>query len=514
MEHTQSNQSIIIKKALEKIKDPETQSAVKSLVGDGIKQAYEDTKSGDFTRTIRTLTLGALTLIPYGGAFVSQILGVLWVTKETNPLKVLEDQIKDLEGKVKALNSSHLKAKYDVLMKELQRFEDGMNHQPGTPSFYDAGSIEQTNRMSAQLINSKFKDLIKACEIEILRTEELPIYTLVATAHLVFLQIIQHNWKSTKLQIDQHSYDLYYKDDIQKLPGEYLNHIMNTYKTKKDEYQKEMQDVVKGAPVSYTSDDGKLNLKVMQDKYDELYKKFEADGRTAIWSGQVDTMNKLRKAINDYITLMTKKNKYYYETAGNEAFQLLTLGKWVQENGNWHFVDNAGLKKTGWLQLGDNRYYFSPTTRQMVTGKFDIENKTYYFKPNTGEMETSWIQDGDTKYYFSPADGTKNYAGTSFKKGEMMTGFVQLINKDGEDYYYFSPTNDATNDYQKKKTFKKGEMWTGWLEDSGKWYYMNKGEKATRDKGIMLHDEKIELDNGKGVKKWYNFDYKGVGTNS
>lgn len=76
-------------------------------------------------------------------------------------------------------------------------------------------------------------------------------------------------------------------------------------------------------------------------------------------------------------------------------------------------------------------------------------------------METGFVQDGDTKYYFSPGDGMKYYDGTTFNKGEMMTGFVQLINKNGKDYYYFSPINDATNDYQKKKTFKKGKCGQG-----------------------------------------------------
>ncbi|MHA4327921.1 hypothetical protein [Bacillus cereus] len=89
------------------------------------------------------------------------------------------------------------------------------------------------------------------------------------------------------------------------------------------------------------------------------------------------------------------------------------------------------------MELWADWYYLNPEkndlkdsagdtfkTRERVTGKIDIGNKTYYFKPGTGEMVTGFVQDGDTQYYFSP-------------------------------------TNNATNDYQKKKHLKKEKCGQG-----------------------------------------------------
>ncbi|MGX5634307.1 insecticidal delta-endotoxin Cry8Ea1 family protein [Bacillus thuringiensis] len=489
--------------------DSKTQQAIVKLGGDGLKQTYKDLQSGNFEETARTLTLGAVALIPYGGAFVSPILGLLWPGSESDKMKELQDQIKAVDEKVNALQNANLKAKYDALMADLHQFENGMNNKSGSSSFRMAGSIEESNRTAAMHINSKFKELIQQCKIEMLKNEELPMYTLVATAHLVFLQIIEKNQSNPRLQLDQQSYNTYYKEDIQNLPGEYANYVMKTYKTTIEDYKKQMQDIAKNAPEgNYTSADEQQVLKMMQDKFNEKFKNFMHDGTASAISGQSDIMNKLQKAINDYSTLMNKKNKYYQETAGSEAFQIVATGHWVQENNKWSFIDTKNEKKTDWLQLGEKWYYLNPEKNdiknsagetfkpgEMVTGKFDIKGKTYFFKPDTGEMATGWAKDGDKYYYLSPADGTKNWdakqgrdaahGGATFNKGEMMYGWLDL-----EHYYYASPKDGAQNSDGVK--FNKGEMWTGWLENPvkpGEWYYMRKEAKANQPIGSMMHDE-------------------------
>ncbi|MFV5917004.1 hypothetical protein ACLIJ8_31460, partial [Bacillus cereus] len=116
----------------------------------------------------------------------------------------------------------------------------------------------------------------------------------------------------------------------------------------------------------------------------------------------------------------------------------------------------------------------------MVTGKIDIDGKTYFFKPDTGEMITGWAQDRDKYYYVSPANGFKNWAGDTFNKGDLVTGWIQP--PEGNTYY-LSPADGSTND--DGVAFKKGEMMTGWVQvksdgtmqkDYGAWYYLDNKE--------------------------------------
>ncbi|HDR7712783.1 TPA: hypothetical protein QCX89_004859 [Bacillus cereus] len=81
--------------------------------------------------------------------------------------------------------------------------------------------------------------------------------------------------------------------------------------------------------------------------------------------------------------LQTNKQKFITST-----FQAILQGGWKLDNNAWSFIDKKGIKKTDWLHLGTNWYYLNPE-------KHDI----------------------------------KNYAGDSFKPGEMITGKIDIKGK-------------------------------------------------------------------------------------
>ncbi|MHA4327750.1 hypothetical protein [Bacillus cereus] len=56
--------------------DKNSLKEIASLGGGTLKQTYKDAyQSNDNSGTLRTLVLGAVVLIPYEGAFISQIIG-------------------------------------------------------------------------------------------------------------------------------------------------------------------------------------------------------------------------------------------------------------------------------------------------------------------------------------------------------------------------------------------------------------------------------------------------------
>lgn len=104
---------------------------------------------------------------------------------------------------------------------------------------------------------------------------------------------------------------------------------------------------------------------------------------------------------------------------------------WIQVDGNWfrldedgalltgwQLIDNMwyylnpvsgvnglpeGARATGWLKLGDARYWFD-NSGVMATGWKDLNGSRYWFD-DSGVMATGWLQDGANWYYMDPADG-------------------------------------------------------------------------------------------------------------
>ena len=97
----------------------------------------------------------------------------------------------------------------------------------------------------------------------------------------------------------------------------------------------------------------------------------------------------------------------------------------------------------GWLQGGNDWYYFNPINGQMQKSWLQGGNDWYYFNPVSGRMQKNWLQGGNDWYYFNPTSG------------HMQKSWLQ----GGNDWYYFSPTS--------------GHMQKGWLQGGNDWYYFN-----------------------------------------
>ena len=83
------------------------------------------------------------------------------------------------------------------------------------------------------------------------------------------------------------------------------------------------------------------------------------------------------KYVNDQWKYQRGANKFAYK-------------EWIEDNGNWYYMDNNGVMTTGWQQIDGLWYYLNPvsdgtrgarkTSYQMIDGKW------YFFDTATGAM--------------------------------------------------------------------------------------------------------------------------------
>ncbi|MGX5632200.1 insecticidal delta-endotoxin Cry8Ea1 family protein [Bacillus thuringiensis] len=386
---------------------------------------YKDLNSGNFNNTLRSVTMLSTALIPYGGAFISPIIGLLWSENTVDKTKQMMDSINALmDGAIKDYDLTTLKQDALTLQKELKTFQDSVN---GTISpsgtYYD--SIQNGNVTQAKIINSLFNRLIDQSQKPGHELAELPLFVNIATAQLTFFRYMEKNAvQHDRIKMDSENFNNYFANHLQNDQTTYL-----TTKQLGEKYVKYVNDTYNKAEIDFHKKTGGT-LKANAD-------------------------------INYYKGLIALKNL----TAGNEAFLLTALGK-------------------------------VPTDSNPPTPSVD----GYYLDNNMR------VANGET-YYISPYDGFKNWSGAEFKKGEKVTGWMQIR---GKDFYYFSPADGTTNG--DGTTFKKGEMMTGWVqvhESHDAWFYFDNKEGNKNFKGFtgrMLHNEKATVKNkeGKFIEHYFN----------
>ena len=139
---------------------------------------------------------------------------------------------------------------------------------------------------------------------------------------------------------------------------------------------------------------------------------------------------------------------------------------WQEIDGKkYFFVPDAGIRATGWIQIGIERYYFDENGI-LQTGWQTILDKQYYFAEE-GHLVTGWAEVDDVLYCFGK-DGValegwfEDETGRYYldAKGRPTVGLQEI---DGKRYWF-----DAN-----------GRPITGWVEQDGEKYYCKEdGEVA------------------------------------
>jgi len=78
---------------------------------------------------------------------------------------------------------------------------------------------------------------------------------------------------------------------------------------------------------------------------------------------------------------------------------------WKNENGIWHYLDNDGKMKKGWIKDTDENWYYLDNDGNMKTSWLkDVDGEWYYLE-NNGKMKTNWLKDTNGKWYYLHASG-------------------------------------------------------------------------------------------------------------
>ncbi|MGX4585497.1 insecticidal delta-endotoxin Cry8Ea1 family protein [Paenibacillus chitinolyticus] len=487
--------------------------SISTLMANTLTAALKDAQkdNGDFNDTFRTLAMAGAALIPYGGMFISPLIGLMWPEHNTPDTKALLEELrkelsKEMDTKIEDEHFSNLNTEFAVLRGDLKTLENSVNGKRSESFYNSQGTIQGTRRDWADAIQRAFKRLIMLTKQDTHKISDLPLYTSIAIAHMNFLTFIHLHGKGPKFQFAEKSLTDFY-DKINETTESYVDHIAKTYTEGNENFLEKMKNIISD---SSNISDWEVRLEKLTKERTDILKYSSGN---ILEQKRLHDLNheipKLAKDLSDYKKLVQDKKDFYNTTWDNEALKLIATGKWVEESGKWYFITKNGQKKFKWVLSGDKWYYLSPIKSdkfeqgQMMTGWVLSEDKYYYLSPTKtdkfeqGQMMTGWALDGNKWYYLSPKYNTTNYDGTKFEKGQRMTGWVKV---EGE-YYYLSPEETTSYDGEK---LKKGQMVTGWLENKKKWYYLDKtGE--TGKKGSMIHDRKITVDGEE-----YHFDEKGV----
>ncbi|WP_263142065.1 insecticidal delta-endotoxin Cry8Ea1 family protein [Pseudomonas sp. RIT-PI-AD] len=196
---------------------------------------YKDLNSGNFNNTARTFTMLGTALIPYGGAIITPLIGIIWkedTSGQEAKLQKMMRELSDLMGKkIEDYDISKLKQKNEALLDVLKKFEDSVNNLPQDYSEVQeySDTIQLANARYADMINVKFEELIKESSTPGYDVAELPVYTVIASAHLMFLKFMQENAvKHPRIQMDAEHYSRYFSR-FEDVAVKYKNYIYGVW---------------------------------------------------------------------------------------------------------------------------------------------------------------------------------------------------------------------------------------------------------------------------------------------
>ena len=196
---------------------------------------------------------------------------------------------------------------------------------------------------------------------------------------------------------------------------------------------------------------------------------------------------------------------------------------WQHIGNDWYYFDKStSYMQTGWLTLGNYKYYLNGNG-QMRTGLQKIEGKLYYFDIGGPMLKNRWMTINGKKYYFT-SDGTaavgkviingqayvfgndgvlinnvthsNGWVQTNgiyyyYKNGVPVTGWQYI----GTDYYYFDKAGQMQTGWLTLGNYKyylngSGQMLTGLQKIDGKKYYFDAGGPMLKNRWITVGGKK------------------------
>ncbi|MRC19786.1 hypothetical protein GH866_30110 [Bacillus thuringiensis] len=487
-----------------------TTATGKKIVVAGEKELLNmiKTQKVDFNNASRALVGAIIDNAVPGGMFLSPLINTIWPENGNGEIQQLREELmKVMDEKITTSHMNSLKEEFRALNTIQNKFEKAVNEK--NSQNVDA-STKRTRSGWASGIEQAYMRLLALTSSNDFKVADLPLYTQIATAHIAFLTSLDTPEMAAKVDITTTGLkEFYNKGELSKLANEYMRHITETYDYAKREYINKIEQVgVAFDPSNEANQQADLNNRLhsaekkLKDREGVL-----STNPAMIWDNDPKyKKNKtevtyLKDAKDAYPTLL----KLYKLTVSDPNMAELSKGTWMEKSGKWHFTNKNGHDMLGWVQDNGKRYYISPEN-----GTKNSAGDTF----NKGEMVTGWKEVDGHRYYFSPKKTDTGNNHKPIAEGEMVTDWKEV---DGH-RYYFSPEN-GTRGYERPadnekespfKEFTKGEMMTGFIQRQSdyNWFFLSPEKNTQNSDGTTFVEGEMMTawySNPKDDKHWYYF---------
>lgn len=343
-------------------------------------------RKGNFNDTARALTSFAVAAIPYGGAALAPLVNFFWPTSAPSTSQLLKqlknEMIELMDNKIQNYDNAALNAEMQALSNEVAALEATTTAE----QFYSSGTPEETARMKANIINTAFNRLLILTSKQdeenknILKAGELPIYTSVASMHIIFLRYMKKNGRQHAFQFDDATWRKEFVDMIPKKIAEYTKHIQETYRIG----VAQINDKLNAMHGIYAHVGQGLDFRWLERKNAEYLR---GDDRTK------------------YLKLLDTKKLYIENTIGSSQLKLMHQNpEWKKEGDKYYYINIKGEKQIGWVFDVDTANYKDHYATQNIKIYYLSPEKTEKFEK--GEMMTGWVRTNNAGTYFRPDTGT------------------------------------------------------------------------------------------------------------
>ncbi|MED2765485.1 insecticidal delta-endotoxin Cry8Ea1 family protein [Bacillus thuringiensis] len=324
--------------------DPDTQAVVSNLIGPSLMDLIKNgnLSTANFTNGLKTAAFGAIAMIPYGGTFISSILGMLWPSEDNSAQIMLEEIMKQVDELVdqKLVDKDlvDLDAGIRALQKTLANYERSVNPYNGEDHSKD------TSKNRAELARHDFETLLEKCSKKGFEESELPVFTSVATAYLTFLEFVKINGEGPIFGMDKVTYASYVTNlsgfrnhakttDIKGLAEEYKQYIHDTGTSATNKLINKAKSIARQSsriqPTQSFVDTRSVSgiSAYLNDNFKELQRLnsiYNAKSPSAKLNDMMPATNaevdKARQVLNDFNAVVEKLNIYNKTTLYNGAF--------------------------------------------------------------------------------------------------------------------------------------------------------------------------------------------------
>ncbi|MEC5308621.1 insecticidal delta-endotoxin Cry8Ea1 family protein [Bacillus thuringiensis] len=353
--------------------------------------------------TLRAITMASIEVIPYGGMFIAPLIGAIWpqtngINSQLNALR--EDLTKLVTNEIDKEQLNFLNSEFKTLID----LQTDLEHAINTDNSQNVDDNTKNQRGAwANGIEQSFRRLLDHTSSDKHKITNLPIYTKVALAHLLFLESLNNKAVSSKMNITEQSLkELYTKDGVKTRANDYVLHIMKTYHD-----APQIKKIKQVPEFHFNPDDAENQIKDLKDRLSKVkvqYKEWQDGVMSAGGFGMVPNKEyEFNIAIlEDAISSYEFVEKLYNATVGDPMIKEL-----IKDSGNQEIKELAKDSSEVFVADATYKIVYSKANKVVDFGEHGIELPLIWYDHSGKNQRWEFKYDADKKAYqiINRADG-------------------------------------------------------------------------------------------------------------